>query len=117
MTIVINGHQGIDELFAKLTVHEAALFLYSSGTQAHEYEVWQHIRWGIGIEHDRILAYREIDGVTTAPGLIYGFSGHRLEVNCSGIGSKTLCIAGSVRIGHHDSVTFGLGAGFISKNA
>src|SRR6266496_1498646 len=72
MTIIKHRHMRVDELFAKLTIHEAAFFLHSSGSEAHEYKILQHIRRSVSIKHNWILTYREIDGIAATLGLLNG---------------------------------------------
>ena len=68
MPIVINGYKRANQLFAKLSIHETAFFLYCCGRETHEYQILQHIRGGIGIEDNRILADWAINGISNAPG-------------------------------------------------
>src|SRR5437764_7099137 len=117
MSIVINGHKRAYQLFAKLTIHETAFFLYCRGREAHEYQILQHIRRGVRIKDNRILADWTVNGIAATLSLLYSLECHRFKVNFGGIGNKTLDITGSLCIRHYNSVTFGLCAGFIRKNA
>src|SRR6266566_7717689 len=105
MPIIIDGHKRADELFAKLTIHETAFFLYCRGREAHEYEILQHIRSGVRIEDNRILTDWAINGIAATLSFLYCLVCHRFKVNCGGIGNKTLGITGSLGIRHYNSVT------------
>src|SRR6266516_3853792 len=107
MAIVINGHKSADQLFAKLTIHEAAFFLHCRGRETHEDEILQHIRGGVSIKDNRILADWAINGVAATLSLLYSLACHRFNVNSCSIGSLALCITGTLRIRHHNSVAFG----------
>src|SRR5436305_7635344 len=95
MPIIIDGHKRADELFAKLTIHETAFFLYCRCRKAHEYEILQHIRRGVGIKDNRILADWEINGIAATLSILYCLACHRFKVNGGSIGSKTLRITGT----------------------
>src|SRR6266567_4426705 len=74
MTIIVNSHTRIKQLFAKLTVHKAALILYSGCREAHKDEILQHIGNGIRIEHYLVLTQRDIDGMAAALGKPHGLA-------------------------------------------
>src|SRR2546428_9780568 len=92
MSIVINGHKRAYQLFAKLTIHKTAFFLYCRGREAHEYEILQHIRSGVRIEDNRILADWAINGIAAALSFLYCLACYRFKVNGGSIGNKTLGI-------------------------